>query len=438
MGTSYSFRHHAAALVCIVFVLPFFLGCEKKLPTRDAVISGGSMAPSLLGEHYKVKCIECGTEFACGTKNPADNKVVCPNCGCRENSIEKAKLQPADKVQVVLMDEAARGQLQRGEIVAFKLTDDEESVAVKRVIGLPGEKIQIRHGDIFVDDKLFRKSIEQQKSWRIPVFDSQKAVKTKGAAERIEGTGGSEIWNDFLWSYFAHVHKDRYGTDGETPELEWATYRNWRCCRHDGQRTDEFPIEDYYAFNQDLNRNLHPTDELYFQVDVQCQPDAILFIAVPHSGVNYKLNFDFEKKLGSLMNPLGALGEFELSDKIKAGDNVIEVSTIDHRLVIIIDGTEVFRQSIFRAKNVADVAAIPVGLTFPKGTVKLNRLQIWRDVYYLNEGPFYEDGDENKAFVAGDDEFVLLGDNCPVSSDSRHWEKSTIDVKQIIGNVVSD
>lgn len=432
MGTSYFIRFASAVVVALLFIV----GCENQ-PTRDAIISGGSMAPSLLGEHFKVKCSECSYEFACDTKKPADNKVVCPNCGCRDNPIDGLTVQPSDKVKVVLLNEPQRSELQRGQIVAFKLAAGDDSVAVKRVVGLPGETIEIRHGNIFVNDKLFRKSIEQQKSWRIPVYDSSKTVPSEELDQRIEDTG-SEIWDDFIGAHFAHIHRDRYGTDGTTPEMEWATYRNWRCCRHDGERSDTYPVEDYYAFNQDLNRNLNPTDELYFKIDVECKPEAILFIAVPHNGVNYKINFDFEKKFLSLMNPNGGLGEFELSDKVKAGKNVIEVSTIDHRLVVIFDGEEVLRHDAFRPRADDPVALTPFGMSFPKGTVKMNRLQIWRDVYYLNEGPFYADGDASKTFKAGDSEFILLGDNSPVSSDARYWEKPAIDLKQIIGNVVLD
>lgn len=398
------------------------------------------MAPNLLGEHFKVKCSDCSHQFACDTKKPADNKVVCPNCGCRDNSIEGLTIEPADKVKVVLLNETERNKLQRGDVVAFKLPNDEDSIAVKRIVGLPRETIEIRHGDIFINDKLYRKSIAQQKISRIPVYDSGKLVEIKDDHQRLESTGGNELWDDFIWSYFAHVHKDRYGTDGERPKLEWLTYRNWRCCRHDGERSAKHPVEDYYAFNQDLNRNLNPTDELFFKFEVECKPDAILFVAVPHNGQNYKINFDFRKKYISFMNPLGALGEFELSDKVKAGKNVIEVSTIDHRLVVIFDGEEVLRHDVFRANAVNAVAVTPFGLSFTKGTVKMNRLQIWRDVYYLNEGPFYAGlvKPMSKTFKAGDGEFILLGDNSPVSSDSRHWENPAVGVKQIIGNVVLD
>ena len=42
---------------------------------------------------------------------------------------------------------------QRGEIIAFRVRDDEEAdISVKRIVGLPGETIQIRDGQILVND----------------------------------------------------------------------------------------------------------------------------------------------------------------------------------------------------------------------------------------------------------------------------------------------
>lgn len=40
---------------------------------------------------------------------------------------------------------------QRGDIVVFKFPDDEKTNFVKRVIGLPGETVEIKAGEVFVD-----------------------------------------------------------------------------------------------------------------------------------------------------------------------------------------------------------------------------------------------------------------------------------------------
>lgn len=44
------------------------------------------------------------------------------------------------------------GSPDRGDVVIFKFPDDEEQLFVKRVIGLPGEKVTIRGNKIYIND----------------------------------------------------------------------------------------------------------------------------------------------------------------------------------------------------------------------------------------------------------------------------------------------
>lgn len=40
----------------------------------------------------------------------------------------------------------------RGDIITFKYPDDEKQIFTKRVIGLPGEKVEIKDGRVFIND----------------------------------------------------------------------------------------------------------------------------------------------------------------------------------------------------------------------------------------------------------------------------------------------
>jgi len=41
----------------------------------------------------------------------------------------------------------------RGEIVVFHFPGTKEDKYIKRIIGLPGEKVEIKNGQVFIDDK---------------------------------------------------------------------------------------------------------------------------------------------------------------------------------------------------------------------------------------------------------------------------------------------
>jgi signal peptidase I len=43
---------------------------------------------------------------------------------------------------------------QRGDVVVFKLPTDTSTDYIKRVVGLPGDHIQMRHGELYINDQL--------------------------------------------------------------------------------------------------------------------------------------------------------------------------------------------------------------------------------------------------------------------------------------------
>ncbi|MDO5410484.1 MAG: signal peptidase I [Lachnospiraceae bacterium] len=66
-------------------------------------------------------------------------------------------MEPAFKVEDhVLVDQIAYkiGRPRRFDVVVFKNKGKEDQIYMKRVIGLPGEKVQIQNGSVYIDDEL--------------------------------------------------------------------------------------------------------------------------------------------------------------------------------------------------------------------------------------------------------------------------------------------
>ena len=146
--------------IWVAIVLAFVL---RAFMIEAFVIPTGSMAPRLLGEHWDLVCPACGYEFAYGgassatdsgrlshaQKTPPEN-ARCPNCGTPYPAAEQPDfLNSGDRVLVMkylynFLDP------QPWDVVVFKNPQDNRQNYIKRLIGLPGETIEIVHGDIFV------------------------------------------------------------------------------------------------------------------------------------------------------------------------------------------------------------------------------------------------------------------------------------------------
>jgi signal peptidase I len=118
-------------------------------------VVSGSMAETLLGEHYRLVCADCGRVFHCGRESPPPAmQAVCPNCGYSQNAAAAELLQAGQRVLIDQFVPAAGPR--RWEMVAFTSPDGASELTVKRVVGLPGETLEIRGGDIYIDGRIAR------------------------------------------------------------------------------------------------------------------------------------------------------------------------------------------------------------------------------------------------------------------------------------------
>lgn len=148
--------------IWVAIILAFVL---RAFMIEAFVIPTGSMAPRLLGEHYDLGCRSCGWAFARGATNPErdggtivrrarrarPSDTVCPNCG-RPYHGPKVRVNSGDRVLVMkylypFVDPKP------WDVIVFRNPQDNRQNYIKRLIGLPGETIELIHGDVFVKDK---------------------------------------------------------------------------------------------------------------------------------------------------------------------------------------------------------------------------------------------------------------------------------------------
>jgi len=136
--------------IVVAFVLRAFVVEAFVIPT-------GSMAPRLYGEHLQLTCPACGYSFAHGrvqsgrrARGPEDEPApdaVCPTCGSRLDG-RRERVRGGDRVLVMKYLYNYR-EPQPWDVVVFKNPQDNRQSYIKRLVGRPGEMIEIVHGNIF-------------------------------------------------------------------------------------------------------------------------------------------------------------------------------------------------------------------------------------------------------------------------------------------------
>ncbi len=149
------------------------------------LVSTGSMAPVLLGFHKQIECPMCQHEFAFGVRfdesvgegsvaansaDPGDARATCPNCGQININTSDVPRNHGDQLLVHKSIFDFRAPC-RWEPVVFRNPASPGEAYVKRVVGLPGEEIQISGGDVYVNGQIARKDFGTQREMRILVSD---------------------------------------------------------------------------------------------------------------------------------------------------------------------------------------------------------------------------------------------------------------------------
>jgi len=60
-------------------------------------------------------------------------------------------IKDGDKLQTMMLNAESRAKLVRGEIVAFRYPKDPSKGYIKRLIGLPGDTVEIQKGEVWVN-----------------------------------------------------------------------------------------------------------------------------------------------------------------------------------------------------------------------------------------------------------------------------------------------
>jgi signal peptidase I len=407
----------------MVVRLLFIQGLIK--PVR---VVSGSMAPGLLGEHYEVDCGDCGFRFVCGVDQPPAGEVaVCPNCSYAKNDVTAEHLQRGERVlidKVPLMWRSPR----RWEVVAFRSPENDE-LAVKRVVGLPGEKVAIKHGDVYIDGQILRKSLDEQRAMAVLVHDDRFRPQLSNALPpRWRSDTEETQWRAEMGGYVFEAAAVR-GVD-----LDQLNYHHWRCYSSPLPRDAPATMTDSDGYNQGLSRELNDVTDMMLVGRMEMSGEGRLTFSANDGRDAFEVEFDTANGLIRLRRGNREMAKTELPNWIVGREVKLEFSLCDQQVWLAIDGQVLLSQSFDPPEHPSQPSYQPLSIAADRLQVRLRDLQVLRDVYYLE--PLGTGRDWSLDRPLADDGYFLLGDNPPISTDSRHLASGGLVRKRLVGKVL--
>ncbi len=416
----------------LAFVFRAFVMEAFRIPT-------GSMADTLKGAHFRLRCPQCGYQYDHGfvpqsygmledTIPPGPvsirQRTRCPSCGYHIPPGDKVPVANGDRI-LVLKCIYQFQEPKRWDVIVFKNPVNPSENYIKRLIGLPGETIEIIDGDIYIDGLIARKPPQVQKELWMPIYDHD--FRPVNPNERAG-------FNEHRWQPPFNLDGSAWKIRDENPTtlLLDCPPGEPSVLTYGAPSANGFAAT--YAYDEMYNYSRMPVaSDLMVRFYVNpASSEGQIGITLSKNGIDYKAWVDLDGFMTLAKINDGretVLARKEVSSPPAPGVyTLVKFANVDHQLLFDFDGNEL---SI-------DLGQLPDAMgersepspraeIFGAGKLTLSHVALFRDVHYTGrEGSKPIRAVEGSPFKLNEDEFFVLGDNSPNSEDGRWWGQPTV------------
>ncbi|MBN2138916.1 MAG: signal peptidase I [Sedimentisphaerales bacterium] len=418
----------------LAFVFRAFVMEAFRIPT-------GSMADTLKGAHFRLRCVQCGHSYEHGFvpseyrdssgRSLNDDTVPaapvtpprtqCPSCGYRYSHPDKMTVANGDRI-LVLKCIYQFFEPKRWDVIVFKNPNEPRINYIKRLVALPGDEIEIIDGDVYIDGRISRKPPKVQNELWMTVFDND--CRPVNPDEPVFGATGDKPWRqpfvgrpDSQWVTNDSRNPTVFSLHSPPDQIDTLMY--------DSSIGNDFKA--IYAYNKTDYYERRPTcSDLMIRFYAKSAEDA------GHIGASLS---KYETAYRASIAPDGNMAISRIADDsetvlvnkqvgLPESDKwtLFKFANVDHRLVFEF-GSETVTYDLGLDPNAAgprETDIEPEVKIFGSGKLTLSHVAILRDIHYTEGGG--SRATEGRPFVLEDDEFFVLGDNSPNSQDGRWWQ----------------
>jgi signal peptidase I len=448
-------------LVLKSFFLPLFI-----IPT-------GSMAQTLHGAHASYTCPNCGYEYDIGFHTPAGPDIIqCPNCRYQQETWRPAnpdgvrlRSKSGDRIVVHGWPFQIGGRFapRRWDVVVFKNPNEPSVNYIKRLIGLPGETIEIIDGDVWVKGRdeeslhLARKTQYAQRSLWFPYYDHD--YPPKEGTDDWAGRRGfaRKRWSDYHPRWAAQLDRKAWTRlDTRTPHFDGLQQPHSEVLfvTSESDTARPAPILDIYGYDG-YAPDYDSVTDVRLSTDLEIEDgDGYVELSISKYSSYFYARLYADGRL-TLERRITDSAEREMlgETRISLPPHLLRFALghADYRVAIEIDGVtrlastptqynvtpEIARRrsrmlggrSHSRVSPTIRIAAERVRASFA-------HLRIDRDVYYTSgnlRARTVEPGSgkpgtgtQGHPITLRDDAYFMCGDNSPQSHDSRAWSAAEL------------
>lgn len=397
----------ALLLFLVLLILRAFCVEPYGVPT-------GSMAPALAGNHKAADCPQCGWRVVVGHRDDLSGAraaehwaVCCPNCGCDDIDLEHQSVCRGDQLLVNKTVFDWR-RPRRWEMAVFHCPLGRGKICVKRVVGLPGETVQVKDGDIWIDHALARKPLAEVKALRIPVFDGN---HSRGERWQTQPPSGPAVLEGTVLRLDARDDPDHD---------RWLIYRHWRLDQPKARA-----LGGEYSYNGGSpGQAVEPVYDFMVECDLEVLAGdgwVKLGLCDGAEDLTAELPVGSVKQGARIADGADRVYRCAPAFALAAGRTYrVELALVDRRLTLAIDGRQPL-EPVDRppAEQRAPVEK-PVRLGARGVDVRIGNVRLFRDVHYTEVGSH---GIRTPVRL-GAGEYWVLGDNSPNSDDNRFWSEA--------------